>query len=305
MSEIPLDSSGRIDTDVNCVGCEYNLRGLDGEAVCPECGMAVERSLRGDRLRFADPQWVGQLSRGMTLAWVSLVVAFFSAVILGSSFDLGSDRELLAVVVAGLLVMGPVGVAFAACWCFSMPEPGATKVAFSHNWRGIARASAILFVCVIFVLGIGASGIASYSSSAEVLFFGTVYVGVMVSIVGFHAAGRYAAGLAQRIPDKHLASHTMFVTMGGTLVGLSILFGMSVLIFVPQVSNSFSFFPAGPSLPQVFETILIFGALGTLVGGAVVGLGVLILMARYSYVLQNVAKLAKGESVDERANVQP
>ncbi len=41
----PLDEAGRLALDLNCVTCGYNLRGLDPETICPECGIPVGRSL--------------------------------------------------------------------------------------------------------------------------------------------------------------------------------------------------------------------------------------------------------------------
>lgn len=37
---------GKIAVDCPCINCEYNLRGLDAEAQCPECGVAVSQTLR-------------------------------------------------------------------------------------------------------------------------------------------------------------------------------------------------------------------------------------------------------------------
>ncbi|MEM6459044.1 MAG: hypothetical protein AAF710_06595 [Planctomycetota bacterium] len=34
-----------VDTDVGCVGCDYNLRGLDVAGSCPECGVSVASGL--------------------------------------------------------------------------------------------------------------------------------------------------------------------------------------------------------------------------------------------------------------------
>lgn len=65
---VRTDSAGRIARDVFCVGCGYNLRGLSPEQGCPECGRAIAPSLQGDRLQFADPDWLHRLGRGM--AWI-------------------------------------------------------------------------------------------------------------------------------------------------------------------------------------------------------------------------------------------
>ncbi len=68
-----VDTKGRhvLAVDVPCIQCGYNLRGLDRETVCPECGGTVERSLHGRWLRFADPRWLNRLRIGASLLWVS------------------------------------------------------------------------------------------------------------------------------------------------------------------------------------------------------------------------------------------
>lgn len=38
-----------------CIGCGYDLRSLPVEGACSECGVAITRSLHGDRLAAADP----------------------------------------------------------------------------------------------------------------------------------------------------------------------------------------------------------------------------------------------------------
>lgn len=64
-------SIGLIDADVPCLGCGYNLRGLDpGGGRCPECGQPVGPSLRdaaaggGRSLASSDPRWVTELAAG-------------------------------------------------------------------------------------------------------------------------------------------------------------------------------------------------------------------------------------------------
>lgn len=65
-------ADGRLDTDVYCVGCGYNLRGQLPTGVCGECAARVEWSLRGSALYFADPNWVARLRSGV--AWLTLVL---------------------------------------------------------------------------------------------------------------------------------------------------------------------------------------------------------------------------------------
>jgi len=71
---IPVDAAGRLDIDLLCLHCGYNLRmqppGPEGS--CPECGAAVEPSVRYG-LTLADRRWLCRLVRGLDLAcWRSL-----------------------------------------------------------------------------------------------------------------------------------------------------------------------------------------------------------------------------------------
>jgi len=62
-----LDDQGRINEDLLCRACDYNLRGLHVSADCPECSTPIARSARPDLLRFSDPTWMIRLSKGMLI----------------------------------------------------------------------------------------------------------------------------------------------------------------------------------------------------------------------------------------------
>ncbi len=59
---------------VPCARCGYDLRGLSAEGRCPECGEAIERSLRAERLIFADPVWLERIRRGTRVMIAALLV---------------------------------------------------------------------------------------------------------------------------------------------------------------------------------------------------------------------------------------
>ncbi len=65
MSDVP--SLTILTDDRLCVHCGYNLRGLPLDGKCPECGEAVRRSLLGDLLKYADPDWLDRLRFGAAL----------------------------------------------------------------------------------------------------------------------------------------------------------------------------------------------------------------------------------------------
>jgi hypothetical protein len=74
---IPL-SEGRIDADVLCLSCGYNLRGLLLHGRCTECNAEIATSTRSDLLRFADPAWVHRLRRGLLLQHAGVDVFSFA-----------------------------------------------------------------------------------------------------------------------------------------------------------------------------------------------------------------------------------
>ncbi len=74
-----LDESGTVIVDTSCRRCSYNLRGLSEEGRCPECGTPVGLSTQGDLLRFADPDWLESLARGLNFILWGVAVHFSSA----------------------------------------------------------------------------------------------------------------------------------------------------------------------------------------------------------------------------------
>lgn len=64
-----------IDTDVLCLNCGYNLRMQTVDGECPECGLAVNITLRKDRLADAPLAYRQRLQRGATWWWVGTLLA--------------------------------------------------------------------------------------------------------------------------------------------------------------------------------------------------------------------------------------
>ena len=62
-------------SDLSCVVCHYNLRGLRSNQSCPECGTTIVRSRAGPLLRYAKPASVRHLYRGFWLVQRSTMAA--------------------------------------------------------------------------------------------------------------------------------------------------------------------------------------------------------------------------------------
>ncbi len=76
-----------------CIVCGYDLRASPPEGRCPECGAAVERSLHGDWLRYADQDWLRAVHLGLEWMWTSLAIALSAAaaVLVSVTLDLFTD----------------------------------------------------------------------------------------------------------------------------------------------------------------------------------------------------------------------
>ncbi len=63
---VPLDASGRIDDDLPCRGCGFNLRMQPATGACPECGGDVAPAVHRGLLRHRDPAWLRRTLSGLT-----------------------------------------------------------------------------------------------------------------------------------------------------------------------------------------------------------------------------------------------
>lgn len=82
---LPMDTTPAIgehvDRDVPCANCGYQLRTLHVARVCPECGQPIADSLRGDRLRWSNREWLSRIALGATLLRVGVRWGFITLVV--------------------------------------------------------------------------------------------------------------------------------------------------------------------------------------------------------------------------------
>jgi|GEM_PF-2655449 len=57
-----------------CIGCGYNLFGLNPDGNCPECGTLVANSLRGDLLEHCGPEYLAALHAGVFWILASVLI---------------------------------------------------------------------------------------------------------------------------------------------------------------------------------------------------------------------------------------
>jgi len=236
-----MDADGRIDADVHCKACGYNLRGQLLENTCPECGASVEWSARGDRLAYHDPRWVGSLARGMLWlmitvgAWIALGIAEVAVSIaifrhqmvsISSGSSSGGIAQSIAIqqIVSLLFSLVAFAILITAVWQLSAPEPARQDESPASSrklfrWGMIGYTALNLAGGGLYLLHDTAGGLVSLA-------------GLVVFLVAFFAMCVYLRGLALRIPDSSLAGQTRTVMWGmAGCVGLFTFAAVLVLLF--------------------------------------------------------------------------
>ncbi|MEM9420783.1 MAG: hypothetical protein AAGA25_17285 [Planctomycetota bacterium] len=223
------DEQGRIAVDLECIGCQYNLRMCDADGRCPECGLAVGRSAVGRYLCYHEPKWVQCLAWGMNrfavallvmVVWVGmgLFVEFFI-----DHEDAPAFVELILLFFAAALPC--VAVSFVVVGLARATWPNPTRISREKmlSRRRLVRVMASL--CFLTVV------LAIISIPTHAGDFGGILepdlmwrVAGVFSIVLLCAFLAYAYQLAGMIPRRWLARWTLMVMALIGIVGFILLF---------------------------------------------------------------------------------
>jgi hypothetical protein len=203
-----LDGAGRFDSDLSCVQCGHNLRGLLPTGECGECGSPVELSMGGGPLAAISLVWTGRARWGigtMTLLlpwlWLPLVwPAAWVACWCMTEADPAPGRrgEWIAVTMRIFLILLPVpiciwlGVALIESWPWELSTHGpaclvvtaafllcallaAMRLSTRVGAKDARRMLWIVFWCWVFgppaamLLGLGRFGAGSYVTETQVI----------------------------------------------------------------------------------------------------------------------------------------
>ena len=194
-----------ISRDVPCHRCTYNLRGLRPDGRCPECGAPVQVSLRGERLRFADPIWLKQLSLGARMPYYALrgtVIAYL--IVQTILFLLGSRPGRLDwswPSIAGLLVPLAIGYGMLSYGLWIIAAPSGSSLA-SEPWYTPRRVLRISLLIAAWGSVVTAISLAIDPTSAAWIFIAlTISPLGAVGALGSWGFCRYVRQLADRLPD--------------------------------------------------------------------------------------------------------
>jgi len=197
--------------DLPCAGCGYNVRSIPLDAVCPECGLAVARSLgRDNALWEARPAWLRSLSWGVWLmiaAQVLLAGAWLSAFYLELRID---DPR---VVLGGLLFV--CFVYAAGTWLLTRRERLFVRHSGGRRLRWTARLGAfgpVISVGLALWFVVQNLPVQSESLAAVILF-----IPVALIVPGILATFLYLRGLARRVLSRRMSEYATIVAVGGTI----------------------------------------------------------------------------------------
>jgi hypothetical protein len=139
-----------IPSDLPCLECGYNLRGLPRYGRCPECGVDVGPSvdrLNARTLADADPRWLRRLSEGSIVGLAAFLICLTVAAATPWWFNWKSPQRIVTL---GALCTAWV-LTGAAAWRLSEREPNSSEQSEARLPR-VLRASATVYVlCPIFL----------------------------------------------------------------------------------------------------------------------------------------------------------
>lgn len=235
MSQLPLSArtvaiapDGAVAEDLACRKCGYNLRGLQPDSICPECATPVGRSIRGDYLRFADPDWVETMANGMN--WI--VTGLFVSIALGcagagtvgaiaaASGTGVTQSEVTMLILSGAGLMGAL-ISLVGYWKVTTPDPSGLVNEEGLNALKLVR---IAWATNVFI---GPLQHLWERLLGEVALLPIGLNGIL-GLVGTVALFIYARRLALRIPNHSLAKQTRIV-MWGMAATLLVAFCVAVL----------------------------------------------------------------------------
>lgn len=224
---------------------------------CPECGLSVERSIRGDLLRWRDPAYIKRLHTGALLVQAALAIAQLAFVFsLLGPLIIASNPSGVSVLLPALAVASGIGVAvglilYPVGWLFlTSKDPGRTDDEKGQRSRRLVRLS-IVFLIASMVFTAGVSFVLPLflnSSTLNEQFIGLMkfltrgvqIISFLVCIVQYYASMVYLRWLAERIPSERVFKRAKLLLWLGPILLLFFCFVIPPLIAVVLYYNMLS-----------------------------------------------------------------
>ncbi len=203
-----------------CIRCGYELRGLDHEGACPECGLGIAVTLAaGTHLQMGRPEWLGRVRSGV---W--LLVILIPAVIGGMALEgilLDEYRR------PDLCWIGPFVLAalhIAAVLLMTSREHRFEKQMKGNSLRVALRASSLGSLVIA-----GCISMAIYNDGKDPWPWVAGF-SFLLWVPTYAMSCLYLRTLARRIGNASLAEHCIIVAVG---VSISIVLPMILSLIQP------------------------------------------------------------------------
>ncbi len=195
--------------DVPCLNCGYNLRGLQEDGRCPECGTQVERSLKGNLLIYSSLEHLANLHTGVFLILAGIILQMLNVV--GSIIA----KVVLGVLSSGAGISGNVEVAstiiklgiscmlLCGWWLFSSPDPAILGTNTGSKARQAVRVTVAISAVLMAVNAILEYAVPALPSNVTILSVSSAG-NLVAMMVKFFAAMVYLRWLAPRLLDERV-----------------------------------------------------------------------------------------------------
>ena len=277
----------QISEDTPCVQCGYNLRGLTQDKSCPECGTPIARSVLGDQLRYAEPEWLDKLRFGTSLKLWNILIAIVIVAVGMIIMSVGLPQAMV-----NLLALVGAGIGLWAAFLITTPEPRVLMREDPINLRKLVRACAVASVFGQF------SSHAPQPAAAEIRIVLAIVGGALAvaGVVQMFGELVYYRRFARRIPDAKLEKSTTIVLWGLPSALAAILVGSTIVVGAASLVGAGIGAGGGPGGPPLGRTAVAVGApfsCAGIVAVLVFGLWYIRLLTSYRRAFQEAAASAR------------
>lgn len=138
--------------------CGYNLRGLTAAMNCPECGVAIARSLDRPWTRLGSAARVQRIARSMALRLASLACSLFSVAWVGAFFftrgivgGVTVSKDVFLYTWNGILTADAALTIWSA-WLITSTPRGHVEEQREKTLRQLVRGLAVVFLAIVLFL---------------------------------------------------------------------------------------------------------------------------------------------------------
>lgn len=248
-----------------CCGCAYDLAGIDRSGACPECGLAIQETLRFGLV--GQPIEVLNRLRSGVIWIFAGIGAQFVAGILSSIFSAvgitllaqNSMGQGIAVAIVGMLfVVAAQTVSLIGYWRYSTPLAGPKLDGWKYGkFRRTLRITSVILIAfsmfnsplpMIAFAGGGAANPAAAAaqtaapSAAAIIGLGvTAGVSLLLGLselIRYLTTAAYTSALAARLPNPKLARLSAFIYKGTAWVIIGVIGLVCVFVVASAVSGT-------------------------------------------------------------------